>query len=96
VRKGKTLEPYWKLYIARPDDILDLEFGKLGLETELLDDSRVLSRSESRVVFGFGTRDDHLARGEDQRGGFRVSDSHDHGGESLRVHESTSRRQVGE
>jgi len=44
--RSKTFKTDWKLDIARADDVLDLEVGELGIESELLNDSRILSRSK--------------------------------------------------
>lgn len=81
--ESEPLQPDRKPDITTPYDILDLEFLEPRVETQLLDDACVFPRGETRVVFRFGTRDDHLARGEDEGGRLRVSDTHDDGGESL-------------
>jgi hypothetical protein len=43
----KTLQPNGESNITAPDDILDLEVHKLGVETEFLDDPGVLARCET-------------------------------------------------
>ena len=60
-------------------------YGELGVESELLDDTSILARSELRVVFRLGTSNDHLARGKDQGGGLGLADTHDDSGETLGV-----------
>lgn len=80
---SQTLEADGELDVARADNVLDLEVGELGIEAELLDDARILARRQLRVILRLCARDDHLARGEDERRGFRLADTHDHGGETL-------------
>jgi hypothetical protein len=81
--KRQPLKPNRELDITAPNDILNLEFRKFRVKPEFLDDARVLSRREPRIVLGFGAGHDHFARGEDEGGGLGVADAHDHGGESL-------------
>ena len=83
VRVRQTLETDGELDVTRADDVLDLELGELGVEAKLLDNTRILARRQTRVIFGLGTRDDHLARREDERRGLRVTNTHDDGGETL-------------
>jgi hypothetical protein len=82
---GKTFQADRELDVAGADNVLDLEVGELGIEAELLDDTSVLAGSQLRVVFGLGTSDDHLARGEDQGGGLGLANTHDDSGETLGV-----------
>lgn len=82
---GKTFQTDRELDVAGADNVLDLKVGELGIEAELLDNTSVLAGSELRVVFGLGTSDDHLARGEDQGGGLGLADTHDDSGETLWV-----------
>lgn len=63
--------------------ILDFEVGKLGIEAEFLNDTRILARSKLRIVLGLGTRHHHLARSKDECGGLRLANTHDHGRETL-------------
>ena len=79
----KTLQTDGELDVARADDVLDLELRELGVEAQLLHDARVLARREARVVLGLRARDDHLARGEDERGRLGVADAHDDRGKTL-------------
>ena len=74
---GQTFKTDGKLDIAGTDDVLNLEVGKLGVETKLLDNASVLARGQLRIVFGLGTSDNHLARSKDESSGLGVSDSHD-------------------
>jgi hypothetical protein len=83
VTRGQPLQTDGELDVARADDVLDLEIGKLGVETKLLDNTRVPARSPLRIILGLGTSDDHLARGEDKSGGLRFTDTHDNGSETL-------------
>jgi hypothetical protein len=85
VTRGQPLQTDGELDVARADDVLDLEIGKLGVETKLLDNTRILARSQLRIILGLGTSDDHLARGEDKSGGLRFTDTHDHGSKTLWV-----------
>lgn len=39
-----------ELDVARADNVLDLEVGELGIETQLLDNARVLARGKLAVV----------------------------------------------
>lgn len=57
----ETFETNWELDIAGTDNILNLEVRELGVEAELLDDTRVLARRQLGVVFRLGTGDNHLA-----------------------------------
>ena len=82
---GQPFEPDRELDVAGADDVLDLEVGELGIEAELLDDARVLAASKLAIILRLGASDDHLARGEDERGRLGLADAHDHGGETLRV-----------
>lgn len=83
---GQPLEADGELDVARPDDVLDLEVGELGVEAELLDDAGVFARRQLGVIFGFGAGDDHLARREDQGRGLGLADAHDDSGEALAQH----------
>lgn len=83
VRVRQSLQANGELDVARADNILDLELLELGLEPELLDDSRVLARGKPRVVLRLGTRDDHLARRENERRRLGLTDAHDDRRESL-------------
>ena len=79
----QTLETDGEFDVTRANDVLDLELGKLGIEAELLDDARILARREARVVLRLRAGDDHLARGEDERGRLGIADTHDDGSETL-------------
>ena len=81
--KSQPLQPNRKLDITAPHDILNLELGKFSVKPELLDNTRILARGETRVVFGFGASDDHFAGCENECGRFGFADAHDDGGESL-------------
>lgn len=83
--EGQSFQTDGELDITRSDNVLDLELLKLGVESEFLDDSCVLSRRQSRIVLRLRTSDDHLSRGKDQSGGFRISNTHDDSGETLDV-----------
>ena len=74
-----------ELDIAGADDVLNLEVRELGVEAEFLDDARVLAGSKTAVILALSTSHDHLARSEDQRGGFRLADTHDHSSKSLGI-----------
>ena len=41
--------------------------------------------SKLGIILGFGARDHHLARSEDQGGRLGFADTHDDGGETLRI-----------
>ena len=82
---GETLEADRKLHVAGADNVLDLEVGKLGVEAELLDDSRVLARGKLGIGLGLGASHDHLTTGEDQSRGLGLANSHDDSGETLGV-----------
>ena len=81
----QTLKTNRELDVARADDVLDLEVRELGIEAELLDDTRILAASKLAVIFGFRTSNNHLAGSEDQRGRLGLTDTHDDGSETLRV-----------
>ena len=81
--RGQTLETNGELDVARTNDVLDLEVGKLGVETQLLDDAGIFPGRKLGVILRLRTSDDHLAGGKDQGRSFRVPDTHDHGSETL-------------
>src|SRR6267154_892493 len=83
----KALEANWELDVATAHNILNLEFGKLGVKTKLLDNARVLARRQARIIFALCTSDDHLARSENQCGRFGVTNPHDDCGETLCIRE---------
>ena len=83
VRVCKTLEADRKLDIATPDDVLNLELGKFGDEPQLLNDTRILSRSETGIIFRLGTSHHHLSRGKYQSSCFWVAYTHDDSCETL-------------
>jgi hypothetical protein len=62
----QPLQANGKLDITTADGVLNLELGELCVKAELLDNPRVLSRGEMRVILRLGTSDDHLSRGEDE------------------------------
>lgn len=82
----QTFKADGELDVARTNNVLDLEVGELGIEAELLDDTSILARGELRIVFRLGTGNDHLARREDQGGGFGLTNTHDDSGETLEAH----------
>ena len=57
----QTLETDRELDVARADNVLDLEVGELGIESQLLDDACVLARGKLAVVLRLGAGNDHLA-----------------------------------
>lgn len=79
----QTLETDGKLHVTRADDVLEVELGELGVESEFLHDPRVLARSETRIVLRLHTRDDHLARHKDEGGRLWVTNTHDDGRKML-------------
>jgi len=81
--KRQTLQPDRKPHITTADNVLNLEFLELGVEAQLLDDSRVFTGGETRVVLGLGPGNDHLSGSEDQSGGLGVTNTHDDGSETL-------------
>jgi hypothetical protein len=80
----KTFQANGELDVARADDVLDLEVGELGVETELLDDASILSWCKLRIVLGLCASDNHLPWGEDQSRGLGFTDTHDNSRETLR------------
>jgi hypothetical protein len=80
----KTFQANGELDIARADDVLDLEVGELGVETELLNDTSIFARGKLGIILRLGTSDNHLSRREDQSGGLGVANTHDDSSESLR------------
>ena len=57
---SKTFKTNRKLDVAAADNILNLEFRKLGVKAKLLDNARVFARRQARVVFTLSTSNDHL------------------------------------
>jgi hypothetical protein len=90
----QTLQTNGEFDITTSDDVLDLEIHELGVESELLDDTSVLARSKSRVIFRLGTRNDHLARREDQRCRLWIANTHDNSGETLQDQYKSQRDRV--
>lgn len=83
VAERQTLKTDGELDIARSDNVLNLELGKLGVKAQLLDDTRILARGETRVILTLGTGDDHFARGKDQSSRLGVANTHNHSCETL-------------
>lgn len=83
VAASQALQTNGELDVTGTDDVLDLEIRELRVEAELLNDTSILPRCQLRVILRFRTGNDHLTRGEDQRGGLRLTDTHDHGRETL-------------
>lgn len=48
--RRKAFKTDGELDIARADNVLDLEIRKLGVKAELLNDSRVFTRRQARVL----------------------------------------------
>lgn len=83
VAAGQTLKTNWKLDVARPDDVLNLELGEFSVEAELLIDTRVLATCKLAVVFRLGASDDPPPRRKNERRRFGFADTHDHGCKTL-------------
>lgn len=88
--RRQTLQANGELDVTRTDDVLDLEVGELGIETKLLDNTRILARRELRVILRLGTGNDHFAGSEDQRRGLGLTDTHDNCCETLRERKKDS------
>lgn len=58
---SQALKADGELDVARADNVLDLEVGELGVETKLLDDTRILARRQLGVILRLRTGHDHLA-----------------------------------
>lgn len=80
---SETFQANRELDVTRAHDVLDLEVGELGIETELLDDSSIFAGSQLGVVFRFGTSDNHLSGSEDECSCLWVTDTHDDSGKTL-------------
>jgi hypothetical protein len=63
-----------ELDVTTADNVLNFEFRELGFESELLEDPRIFSRGKTRILFRLDTRDDRLARREDEGSGLWVAD----------------------
>jgi len=83
--RGQSLQANGELDVARANDILDLEVRELGVESELLDDTGVLAGCKTAVVLALGASDDHLAGSEYESGCLWLTNTHDHGSETLGV-----------
>ena len=81
---GETLETDRELDVAATDNVLDLELRKLGVETKLLYDTRVLAGGKAGVVFRFCTSNDHLARRKDEGSSLGVTNTHNDSCETLK------------
>ena len=80
---SQTFKANWELDVARPDNVLNLEVCKLGIEAELLDNTSVFATRQSAIVFRFRASHNHLARSEDESGRLRFTNTHDDGSETL-------------
>lgn len=80
---GQALEPDRDFDVARSNDVLYLELGKLRIEAKLLKHTRVLATRKLNVIFRLRTRDDHLARCEDEGSRLGLTYAHHHGCETL-------------
>lgn len=87
---SQTFQANGELDVTGADNVLDLKIRELGIESELLDDTRVLPGCQFRVILRLSTSDNHLARGKDQSGGLGLTNTHDHGRETLRRKEQFS------
>lgn len=79
----KTLQTDRELYIARSNDVLDLEVRELGVEAKLLNDTSILAGSELGIILGLRASNNHLAGSEDQGRSLWLTDTHDNGSETL-------------
>jgi hypothetical protein len=80
---SQTFKTNWELDVARPDNVLNLEVRKLGIEAELLNNTGVFATRQSAIVFRFRASHNHLARSEDESGRLRFTNTHDDGSETL-------------
>ena len=62
--EDEALQADGEPHVARTDHVLNLEIAELCLESQLLDDARVLSRCHPAVLLRLGSRAHHLARAE--------------------------------
>lgn len=83
--RSKAFKSDGKLDIARSHNVLDLEVGELGIESELLNDTSILARGKLGVVLRFGASYNHLSAGEDESRGLRLTDTHDDSRETLGI-----------
>lgn len=65
VCQHETFEPDRELHVTTSYHVLNFEVQELRTKAELLNDTSILSGSESAVVFTFGASANHLAGGED-------------------------------
>ena len=79
----QTFKTNGELDVARTNDVLDFEVGKLGVETKLLDDTSVLARCKLGVIFRLRSCDNHLAGREDEGSGLGLTNTHNHSSETL-------------
>jgi len=83
--RSQALQTNGELDVTRADNVLNLEVGKLGVEAKLLNDASILATCKLRIVLGFSTSDNHLARGEDKSSGLGLTDTHNDGSETLEI-----------
>lgn len=81
----QTLQRDGETHVAGTHNVLDLEFLHVHTETHFLDGLGVLLGSVLAQLLTLGSSADHLARGEDESGGLRLSNSHDDSSESSGV-----------
>ena len=81
----QAFETDGKLNIATAHNILYLEVRELGVEAELLNDTRVLAASKFAIVFGLGACDDHFAGSEYERSSLWLANTHYDGGKSFGI-----------
>jgi len=80
---SQSLQTNGELDVTASDDVLNLKLGELRVKAELLNDPRVFTRREARIIFRLGTSNDHLARRENEGGRLGVANTHDDGCKTL-------------
>jgi len=89
----KTLQPDRELDVTGANNILDLKVRELRIETQLLNDARILSRGQLGIVFRLCASHDHLAGSKDKSSSLWLTNSHNDGSETLWIVFSVSRMQ---
>lgn len=83
MRVSKTFQTNGEPHITRADNVLDLKVRELGLESKLLNNSRILASGQLGVVLRLCSRHNHLARSKDQCSRLWLTDTHDHSSKTL-------------
>lgn len=82
---GETLKTDREFDVTRSHHVLNLELGKLGVETKLLNDASKLPGRKLGIILRLSTSDNHFAGCENQSRCLGLTNTHRNGRKTLRV-----------